>query len=97
MGKLPPLYEFAELLCGKRELANAETGELHPYFTIQLLAFPCPPTEAMPDRVALPQVLVSPHQFDHLLEAIQTALEKYFPERAQTRASDAGSGTPTVQ
>ena len=91
---MKPWLEFAELLCGSTTVADAETGALVPMFTIQILAFP-PRSSALPNRVALPEVLVSQHQFRHLLEAIQEALGTYFPEATAALPSGQGSGGPT--
>lgn len=91
-------YEFAELFCG-REVVPMQGGQAVPMFTIQLHAFPQRGPDLLPVQ-ALPKVYVAQEQFQHLLEAVLRAMERYFPGSTQTGSSGPGSGTqmpPSLQ
>jgi hypothetical protein len=87
-------YEFAELICG-REDVPAQDGRVVPMFTIRLHVFPQRGPELLPVQ-ALPKVYMAQEQFPHLLQALQAAMERYFPG-TQTPPSAPGSGGTTLQ
>lgn len=90
----PPRYfEFAELLCGRVEIKSDDPHQPPiAMMTIQFMAFPM---EADRDPQVQPMQMlhVAPEQFPHLLEALEAAIRRHFPNWRKSNApSGQGSG-----
>lgn len=88
-------YEFAELICDREE-AETPDGRVVAAFTVQFLVFPHRADQQKIPVQALPRVHLAPEQFPHLIEALQAAMDRYFPG-TQTGASGPGSSGTTPQ
>jgi hypothetical protein len=88
-----PVFEFAELICDRREFSTAK-GQVA-MFTIQFVVFPHPAGGPV-DRVALPVIHMAADQAPHLLGALRAALWKKFPNEMQAHTDAADSSGTTA-